>query len=65
MTSAKTYADVFKFLQLPAAYAPSRPSKSITIAVFIASRDLLYLLIVLFSSMMTITIDAINAAALQ
>ena len=65
MKSAKMYADVFNFLQLPAAYAPSRPSKSNTIAAFIARRDLLYLLIVLFNSRMTMTIDAMNAVALQ
>ena len=65
MTSAKMYADVFNFLQLPAAYAPSKPSKSKTIAIFMAKRDLLYLLIVLFSRRMTMTIEAMNAVALQ
>ena len=65
MTSAKTYIEVFSFLQLPAAYAPRRASRSSTIAVFMGRRDLLYLLIVLFSSRMTMTTDAMNAVALQ
>ena len=65
MTSAKIYADVFKFLQLPAAYAPSRPSKPIIIAVFMARAYPLYFLIVVFSRRMTTTVDAMNTVALQ
>ena len=34
-------------------------------SVFMGRRDLLYLLIVLFSSRMTMTTDAMNAVALQ
>lgn len=65
--SNKECENVCRRLYVPAAACSIRPkqTKSITIAVFMARRDLLYLLIVLFSSRMTMTIDAMNAVALQ